>query len=114
VRHSWITSVLLGIAVVLLPLCSRAQWKTPWDYEGAKGAEHWGDLDPAYAACKTGKEQSPIDVRHAQKAVLPALRFEYKSGPIRIINNGYTAVRVNYPKGNGNFLVVGDRRYELT
>ena len=113
-RHGWITSVLLVIAVVLLPLNSRAQWKTPWSYEGAKGAEHWGDLDPDYAACKTGKEQSPIDIRHAEKAALPVIRFEYKSGPIRIINNGYTAVRVNYPKGNGNFLVVGDKRYELT
>jgi len=114
VRHGWITSVLLVIAVVLLPLSSRAQWKTPWSYEGAKGAEHWGDLDPDYAACKTGKEQSPIDIRHAEKGALPVIRFEYKSGPIRIINNGYTAVRVNYPKGNGNFLVVGDKRYELT
>jgi carbonic anhydrase len=76
VRHGWITSVLLFIAVVLLPLSSRAQWKTPWDYAGAKGAEHWGDLDPDYALCKTGKEQSPLDIRHAEKVALPAIRFE--------------------------------------
>jgi carbonic anhydrase len=114
VRQNWIASVLFVIAVLLLPSSSRAQWKTPWSYDGAKGAEHWGDLDPDYGLCKTGKEQSPIDITHAQKAALPAIRFDYKSGPIRIINNGYTAVRVNYPKGNGNFLVVGDKRYELT
>lgn len=90
------------------------QWRTPWSYEGTIGPEHWGDLDPDYAACRDGKEQSPIDIRNAQKAQLPPLRFEYKSGPLRIINNGYTAVRVNYPAGNGNFLVVGDKRYELT
>jgi carbonic anhydrase len=92
----------------------RAQWKTPWSYRGARGPDHWGDLDPDYAACKNGTQQSPIDIRNAQKADLPALRFEYKSGPLRIINNGYTAVRVNYPPGNGNFLIVGDNRYELT
>ena len=45
---------------------------------------------------------------------LPAIRFEYKSGPLKIINNGYTAVRVNYAPANGNFLFVGDQRYELT
>jgi carbonic anhydrase len=56
----------------------------------ASGPEHWGDLDPDYAACKVGKEQSPIDMRNAKKTQLPAIRFEYKSGPLKIINNGYT------------------------
>jgi carbonic anhydrase len=97
----------------LVPAGPRAQWKIPWSYEGAKGPEHWGDLDPEYANCKAGKEQSPIDIRNAEKAELPALRFVYKSGPLKIINNGYTAVRVNYAPGNGNFLIVGDQRYEL-
>jgi carbonic anhydrase len=105
---------LLVIAGAFLPGNFRAQWKTKWSYEGALGPEHWGDLDPDYATCKTGKEQSPIDIRNAKKASLPALRFEYKNGPFKIINNGYTAVRVDYAPGNGNFLIVGDTRYELT
>ena len=102
------------VAAVSLPSASHAQWKTPWSYQGPKGPDHWGDLDPEYAACKIGKEQSPVDIRSSNKVDLPAIRFEYKSGPLRIINNGYTAVRVNYPPGNGNFLIVGDKRYELT
>jgi carbonic anhydrase len=106
--------VLLIVALVSVPAVPRAQWKTPWTYDGANGPEHWGDLDPEYAACNAGKEQSPIDIRNVKKADLPAIRFEYKSGPLKIINNGYTAVRVNYPPGNGNFLFVGDQRYELT
>jgi carbonic anhydrase len=105
---------LLVIAGSFLPANCRAQWKTKWSYEGPIGPEHWGDLDPDYAVCKTGKEQSPIDIRNAKKASLPALRFEYKNGPLKIINNGYTAVRVDYAPGNGNFLIVGDTRYELT
>jgi carbonic anhydrase len=94
----------------------RAQWKTLWTYEGETGAAHWGELDPDYAACKAGQEQSPIDIQTAEKADLPALRFEYKSGPLKyLINNGYT-IRVNYhdAPGNGNFLMVGDKRYQLT
>ena len=106
--------MLLVAAVVLAPAGPRAQWRTKWSYDGANGPEHWGDLDPEYAACQTGKQQSPIDIRNAEKTELPAIRFEYKSGLLKIINNGYTAVRVNYTPGNGNLLIVGDKRYELT
>ena len=113
---------VLVIAALLRPLDAAAQsgapapggWRTPWSYEGTKGPAHWGDLDPDYATCNAGHEQSPIDITTTTKAALPAVRFEYKNGPVKIINNGYTAVRVNYPSGNGNFLIVGDARYELT
>jgi carbonic anhydrase len=91
-------------------------WKTPWDYEGPRGAEHWSALDPAYAACNAGKQQSPIDIRGAEKAQLPPLRFEYRTEPLRyVINNGHV-IRVNYhdAAGTGNFLIVGERRYQLT
>jgi carbonic anhydrase len=93
-----------------------AQWKTPWSYEGAHGPDHWGDLDPDYAACKTGKEQSPIDIHGAVRADLPPLHFEYHPEPLKyLINNGYT-VRVNYhdAPGAGNSLIIGDTRYQLT
>jgi carbonic anhydrase len=91
-------------------------WKTAWDYKGARGAEHWSELDSQYAVCNVGKQQSPIDIRNARKADLPAIRFEYRSGPIRyVINNAHT-IRVNYhdAPGTGNFLIVGDKRYQLT
>ena len=116
--------VLLVVAPVLMPAGPCAQdtehahkyispWRTPWTYEGAG---HWSDLDPEYAACDIGKEQSPIDIRNAQTAELPALRFDYKSGPLKyVINNGHT-IRVNYhdTPENGNFLIAGDKRYQLT
>lgn len=91
-------------------------WKTPWEYEGPRGADHWSELDPAYAACNRGKAQSPIEIRHTEKAKLPALRFEYRSQPLGyVINNGHT-IRVNYPAGGAkdSYLVVGDTRYRLT
>jgi carbonic anhydrase len=114
-RKGGMTFLSLVVAAVLAPADPYAQWKTHWTYEGATGAEHWSELDADYVACNTGKEQSPIDIRNAQKAKLPAIRFEYKSGPLKyLINNGYT-IRVNYHDGpgTGNFLVVGDRRYQL-
>jgi carbonic anhydrase len=111
---------LLPVAAICVILSSQAQdggheqyvspWRTPWTYDGAA---HWSDLDPEYAACN-GKEQSPIDIRSTEKAELPALRFESKSTPLRYVINNRHTIRVNYHPGNGNFLLVGDTRYQLT
>lgn len=113
-RASLLPELLLA-AMALSCIPAAAQWKTPWSYRGPDGPDHWGDLDPAYAACKSGREQSPIDIRTAQKAQLPALRFEYLTAPLKyLINNGYT-VRVNYHAPiSGGFLIAGDKRYQLT
>jgi carbonic anhydrase len=115
-RGGCIKLIFLIIGAVLMPAASRAQWKTRWEYEGTKGPEHWSQLDPDYAACNAGKEQSPVDIRNTVRADLPTIRFEYKAGPLRyLVNNGYT-IRVNYhdAPGSGNFLVVGGKRYQLT
>jgi len=106
---------IVVVVAVLLSSHTRAQWKTPWSYQGPAGPEHWGALDPAYAACNAGKEQSPVDIESTSKEKLPALRFDYRSGPLKyLINNGKT-VRVNYhAPDNENFLFVGEQRYQLT
>jgi len=119
-RKGGVTLVLLVAAVVLVhggppaqtPQPGHGAWRTPWSYQGALGPAHWASLDPEYAAC-SGRQQSPIGIETAEKADLPAIRFEYHSGPLHIINNGFTAVRVNYVH-SGDFLVVGSQRYELT
>ena len=54
------------------------------DYEGARGADHWSELDPDYAACNAGKEQSPIDIQNAEKANLPVLRFDLQERSAQI------------------------------
>lgn len=108
--------VLLIAAAALAPTNSRAQWKTHWEYEGPTGADHWSELDPAYATCNVGKEQSPINIQSAEKAQLPSLRFVSKIGPLKyLVNNGHT-IRVNYhdAPGTGNLLMVGDKSYQLT
>lgn len=111
-------SVLLSCAVAVGAFLSSntlAQWKTPWSYEGLAGPERWSALDPAFSACNAGREQSPIDIQSTAREKLSALRFDYRSGPLKyLINNGKT-VRVNYhAPGNENFVFVGAQRYQLT
>jgi carbonic anhydrase len=65
---------------------------TPFSYAGNDGPEHWGDLDPKFARCKTGSRQSPIDL----PAVAPSdshftiTRPTYGPTPLVVRNNGHT------------------------
>jgi carbonic anhydrase len=63
--------VFLVVVALLTSLSLQAQWKTRWEYEGAKGPDHWSELDPAYASCNAGMAQSPIDIEASEKAALP-------------------------------------------
>jgi carbonic anhydrase len=81
-----------------------------WAYGGHGGPAEWGKLDQEFATCKLGKTQSPIDIRGAKPADLPAIRFDYSASPLKIIDNGHT-IQVNY--GPGSSIDVGGTRYEL-
>ncbi|HUH40769.1 MAG TPA: carbonic anhydrase family protein, partial [Castellaniella sp.] len=85
-----------------LLLCTTAAWAADaghWGYEGAQGPEHWGALSPEFVTCAKGHNQSPIDIRSALKAGLPALRTQYAAGPATIINNGHT-IQVDFAAGS--------------
>jgi carbonic anhydrase len=91
-------------------------WRTPWTYAGERGPDHWGALDPDYALCNSGHQQSPIDITATHPEDLPPLRFEYHAAPLPFVTNNGAAIRVDYfaPAGSGDFLVVGEKRYQLT
>jgi carbonic anhydrase len=82
-----------------------------WSYSGNEGPSHWAGLEAGNAAC-AAKSQSPIEIRmhDARAAELPALRFDYRPVPLRIVDNGHT-IQVNYSPGSS--LTVGGKRYEL-
>jgi carbonic anhydrase len=81
-----------------------------WAYSGPEDPRHWGMLDPAYAECSQGHLQSPIDIRQAKTAELPALKIDYQPGSLNIIDNGHT-VQVNVAPGST--LTVGGKSYAL-
>lgn len=84
-------------------------------YEGERGPEHWGDLAPEYATCKTGAAQSPIDLPiRVPKGKLSPIAFHYGAEPLRVVNNGHTLEVPTAPGGLA--IVVGPSpsdRYEL-
>jgi len=99
-----------SIALLTLPAHAEGQHKH-WNYtHGEEGPSHWAELDPAFETCAKGGNQSPVDIRNAVKADLPALQFHYSEAVPVLVNNGHT-IQINLPAGQS--LTVGDKTYEL-
>jgi carbonic anhydrase len=83
-----------------------------WSYGGATGPEKWAGLEKEFDACGLGKTQSPIDIRDAdvKRVDLPAIGFDYKPSPLRIIDNGHT-VQINYAPGS--FITANGKQFQL-
>jgi carbonic anhydrase len=82
-----------------------------WSYSGATGPTHWGSEDAAFAACGTGKQQSPINIEKAVSESLPPIEFDYRPIPLTVTDTGHS-YQVNAPAGSGG-IVIGGERYEL-
>lgn len=94
------------LLLALAALCATSDDTHHWSYSGNEGPGHWGGL------CRSGKAQSPIDIRTAAAKLetLPALSFDYRPGPLHIVNNGHS-VQVDVEPGSS--LTIGPDRYSL-
>ncbi|MCB1652117.1 MAG: carbonic anhydrase family protein [Alphaproteobacteria bacterium] len=81
-----------------------------WGYDGPGAAKHWGDIDTANEACKSGKSQSPINIARFLQEDLPDLHPTYAEASLDIVNNGHT-VQINFAPGSK--LEVGGITYDL-
>jgi carbonic anhydrase len=105
---------LVSFSIALIyPLHSFGDEHHPhWSYAGETGPTHWGSLEQDFSTCNLGKYQSPIDIRPdaVKSADLPAIQFDYKDSPLKIIDNGHT-IQINYAPGSS--ITVSGHRYEL-
>ena len=82
-----------------------------WSYgEGKNGPAHWGELDEKFAACSTGKSQSPVNLTGMIEGQLPEIKFNYQMGGELILNNGHT-IQVNYKPGSS--ITLSGNTFEL-
>jgi carbonic anhydrase len=102
---------LLAVLVCLTALPAAAQdVHRSWTYTGQDRPLSWGDLDPAYAACKTGQMQSPINIDQFMQTESAPLELTYKKSPLAVANMGQT-LQVNYAPGST--LLIGGKTYTL-
>ena len=94
--------ILLSTAITLIAagFCTTAWAKAadnaPWRYAGPSGPENWGELKSEYGLCKSGKEQSPIDIQNAMNYPFEPVSFSYHPNKVSVLNNGHT-IQVSAP-----------------
>jgi carbonic anhydrase len=98
------------LLTLFLSACSTSAAPPHWTYEGEEGPAHWGEIDPSYAVCGTGKSQSPIDVANPSEQDLTNISFHYQPSEVNILNNGHT-VQVNYDPGS--YIELDGTRYDV-
>ncbi len=81
-----------------------------WGYDADNGPALWASLDPGFAACALGAEQSPVDLTGGRGADLPPLEFAYRRTRIVLENTGHTVQANPDP---GSFVALDGIRYEL-
>jgi carbonic anhydrase len=81
-------------------------------YSGNIGPAFWGSLSPAWTACGTGQEQSPIDFGRVTLLSRRARQLPVAYGPTAgdIFNNGHT---IEVSVAGNNVLTLGGVEYEL-
>lgn len=98
-------------SVLALPMTMAiAAENLQWGYSGQVGPEHWGEIDPAFGACSTGTNQSPININNFIDAELEEIKFDYQTNPTDFINNGHT-VQVNFD--SGSTIAIDEKSFEL-
>lgn len=62
-----------------------------WSWARASGPDHWGDLAPEFALCKSGKQQTPLALSTADAttdSALTPLLFAFPAAPLKLVHNG--------------------------
>lgn len=91
--------LMLGIMLAASFTVGAAENSESWGYNGQKSPEHWGKISPEFSLCETGKNQSPVNIQGALKALYSDPILKFQAGKQQIINNGYT-VQINVSRGN--------------
>jgi carbonic anhydrase len=84
-----IPTAIVALALVVVPTTAGAQ---TFGYLGDIGPAHWGDLDPDWATCRDGDQQSPVDFGALTllSKRLHHLSIDYGETEGEIFNNGHT------------------------
>ena len=83
----------------------------PDDAELGPGA--WGDVDRSFETCRTGLNQSPVDITGTDgDGDLPDLEPDYPAAPIVVENTGHT-IEVPMPDAGEQTLTIEGDQYRL-
>lgn len=81
-----------------------------WAYSGERGPEKWGSLNPEFAVCNAGSQQSPINVDNTITAALKPIKRLQKFPLKNIALKNHSLI---LDAGTGNMMVLDQKPYQL-
>ncbi|XP_021289677.1 alpha carbonic anhydrase 1, chloroplastic [Herrania umbratica] len=102
-------TLLLGVASA-----TDAPSAIEFSYSGNNGPVKWGNLDPTFSACSSGKKQSPINIQKNQTVpnrALKPLDRNYTPANATFVNNGFN-VGLRFEEYAGELSIDG-KNYSL-
>lgn len=85
----------MGLPLRCQPNHGLAVWRfTP----PTTGALRWGELDPSFAVCAEGAQQSPVDLAGATPADPGTLDIRWQTTTAQVVDNGHT-IQVDVAEG---------------
>lgn len=81
-----------------------------WAYSGPRGPEKWGSLNPEFAACNAGSQQSPINIDNTITAALKPIKRLQKFPLKNIALKDHNLI---LDAGSGNMMVLDQKPYQL-
>jgi carbonic anhydrase len=99
---------------------SAAEHSSYWDYGDEAGPAQWGSLNPDFALCDEGMQQSPVDLIPAlaehdevkvRRNFQPVkVQVSFQESTVNVLDNGHT-IQVSFEAGNT--VDVGDKSFAL-
>ena len=111
-KYRLLSGLLAGLFSAVLALALPAQ-AADWNHNPADavlGPSDWGNLDPSFATCGAGRQQSPVDISATTPGGLPPLEFAYRETALEVENNGHV---IEVPYELGSTLRIGSDVYRL-
>lgn len=81
-----------------------------WAYSGPNGPDKWGSLNPDYAACNAGSQQSPINIDNTITAALKPIKRLQKFPLKNMVLKDHSLI---LDAGTGNMMVLDQKPYQL-
>lgn len=108
----WISTVAcMALSIFAAPKTIAAE-SAHWEYDGEAGPEFWADIDEQYQVCRSGRNQSPVDLSTDFEIDLPKLIFDYKiQKTVHETNNGHT-IQVDLEPGSFLRIEGSDTQFE--
>ena len=81
-----------------------------WTYDGETGAARWGELDPSFAVCAEGAQQSPVDLAGPIPAGTGSLDIQWQPSEAYVVDNGHT---IQVDMAEGSSITLEGRQFSL-